>query len=45
MGLALSNTRYGSVGAGQLRTTPANAYAEAAWLVSQFFTKQGQATL
>ena len=31
-----SNTRYGSVGAGQLGTTPAIAYAEAAWLVSQF---------
>lgn len=30
-----SNTRYGTVGAGQLLTTPAIAYAEAAWLVSQ----------
>lgn len=30
-----SQTRYGSVGAGQLLTTPSIAYAEAAWLVSQ----------
>jgi hypothetical protein len=36
-----SQTRYGSVGSGQLLTSPAIAYEEAAWLVSQFASNPG----
>lgn len=36
-----SQTRYGSVGSSQLLTSPAIAYEEAAWLVSQFASNPG----
>lgn len=36
-----SQTRYGTVGAGQLLTSPAIAYEEAAWLASQFPSNPG----